>query len=455
MFSLIEYMDKATDNYGIDLTLYNKTFRYHIQSLSKDNPEVAKRLENAFDIENLQRNGLIVTVDKNEANQITFQPFLIDMFRHFDNKLIKSLSNAEYEGIRTNFARIDEQLSRTEINDKNDTFNELFSNLNTLLSDTLSLIKRNTDALTGSAERLSDYIDQVDTGTDLDNDSALNKLNELANLYERKVIPSLQFLNTDQRIAKQGTFGKLLRSIEDTLLAKYPKRAASIQYRHAEILSYYKDIKEVERTLLTYYKRHKRSREVFNVMESMFNELRDESIACHDGRLNHNHIPLVLNEKVTSVVLLANPLIGLKSINSTFGTKIQWCEHYAVEDLKEKVRSHMEMSGLESSTGIKDVAVNHGKLKSERAENRRKDRLYKLINSLVSIDGTPDIFKYVHEHLKNNLNDHSLVDALHGYRHFIGKPAVASKIKQTQEQIVIEHKGYKHVYWRRELKAAK
>jgi hypothetical protein len=454
VFDLIDHMDEKTDSYGIDLTRYNSTFRRYINKLkaSKTERTEAERLQIAFEIENLQQNGLIVSVDKNEANQITFQPFFIDMFRHFDNKRIKSLSNAEYEGIRTNFVRLCDELHQTEIHSNNENFNELYSNINSALSETLSLIKRNTDALKGSATRLAEYIDNIDLDESLHNSGALEKLEELAKLYERKVIPSLEFLNPEQRLVKQATFGKVLEDIEDQLIDKYPERSASIQYRHAEISGYYKDIKVVENTLLAYYKRHKRSRHVFNAMETLFNKLSAEALECHDGKLNKNYISLSLDEGKQSVSLQNNLLIGLKSNSQSSGTKIGWQSRFAVSDLKEAVRVYKEEIGQAEEVKVLKKQDRSNSLARKREENKRKAELIRVVNQLEKHVLVDDLFEYLHKTLKNHFDDYQLIDAMHGYRHFSNKPAVKNRLLQTTDYRTIAYQGKVHQYWRRTLK---
>lgn len=454
VFELIDHMDERADNYGIDLTRYHSTFRRYISKLksNKEESTEAERLQIAFDINNLQQNGLIVSVDKNVANQITFQPFFIDMFRHFDNKRLKSLSNAEYEGIRTNFVRLCDELRQTEIHSLNENFNELYSNINTALSDTLALIKRNTDALKGSATRLAEYIDNIDSDGSAHNHGSLEKLEELAKLYERKVIPSLEFLNPEQRLAKQATFGKVLAEIEDMLLARYPERSASIQYRHAEISGYYKDIKVVENTLLAYYKRHKRSREVFNAMETLFNALSKETQECHDDRLNSNYIQLSLEVGKQSIMLQNNSLIGLKSHGQLSSSKIGWKTNYAVSDLKESVRVYKESQGQDEELKVIKNIKNIDELIKKRDKNKRKASLIQAVNCLDTDIYIDDVFAFLHRTLKDSVDNYQLIDALHGYRHFSNKLEVKKRLQQTNEFKIVSYQGKTHHYWRRTLK---
>ncbi len=264
MFILIDEMDQSEANYGVNLHLYTSECRKLIKLLEKNDSTEAKRISYAFDITNLQHNGLIVGVDKNHSsNKITFQTFFIDLFRHLDNKRVKSLSNSDYETIRIDFLALLEKFKTIPLSNDNAEFTETYETLTQKLTDTLVLIKRNTDSLDGSAKRLSEFIDKVDNNSfNANSNPAIQKLEELANLYERKVIPSIEFLNPNQPIEGNNTFVRIIRQIEDLFADKFPKLATYIQYRHTAISSYHKDIKEIQRTLLSYYKRHKRSQDV-------------------------------------------------------------------------------------------------------------------------------------------------------------------------------------------------
>ena len=71
-----------------------------------------------------------------------------------------------------------------------------------------------------------------------------------------------------------------------------------------------REIREIQRTLLSYYKRHKRSRDVFNALENDFNKLKKETYQLHDGKMINNQIPL---SDLNSVIIRGNALKGLKS----------------------------------------------------------------------------------------------------------------------------------------------
>ncbi|MEY8216472.1 MAG: hypothetical protein RPR97_18555, partial [Colwellia sp.] len=60
MFTLIDEMDKSEANYGINFHLYTSECRKLIKLLESVDPADAKRITFAFDINNLQHNGLIV-----------------------------------------------------------------------------------------------------------------------------------------------------------------------------------------------------------------------------------------------------------------------------------------------------------------------------------------------------------------------------------------------------------
>lgn len=454
MFTLIDEMDQSEANYGINLHLYTSECRKLIKLLEKSDSAEAKRISYAFDISNLEHNGLIVGVDKNRnSNKITFQTFFIDLFRHLDNKRVKSLSNSDYETIRIDFLVLLDKFKTIPLSNDNTEFTEAYETLTQKLTDTLVLIKRNTDSLDGSAKRLSEFIDKVDSKLSNSNSNpAIQKLEELANLYERKVIPSIEFLNPNQLIEGNNTFVRIIREIEDLFADKFPKLATYIQYRHTAISSYHKDIKEIQRTLLSYYKRHKRSRDVFNALENVFNKLKKETYQLHDGKMINNQIPL---SDLNSVIIRGNALKGLKSYSNSFSSKIAWNDEYSVADLKEIVRVHKEKLNQDLSKPKQTSTIKNDDLKSKRLKKQKQLRIIKLINSLNVNSEYFDVFDAIHSLLVTSLDDYELIDSIHGYRNFIAKEKVKNRLIQSQDKKIITLSGYEHQYWRRSLKENK
>jgi len=454
MFTLIDEMDSSEANYGINLHLYTNECRKLIKLLESVDPADAKRISFAFDISNLQHNGLIVGLDKNHnSNKITFQTFFIDLFRHLDNKRVKSLSNSDYETIRIDFLALLEKFKSIPLSYDNYEFTETYETLTQKLTDTLVLIKRNTDSLDGSAKRLSEFIDNVDRKSLNSNaNPAIQKLEELANLYERKVIPSIEFLNPNQPIEGNNTFVRIIREIEDLFADKFPKLATYIQYRHTAISSYHKDIKEIQRTLLSYYKRHKRSRDVFNALENVFNKLKAETYQLHDGRMIHNQIPLT---DANSVIVKGNLLRGLKSFSNSFSSKIAWNDDYSVANLKELVRVHKEKLNQEVNKPKSSSKVKNDDLKNTRLKKQRQLKIINLVNSLNVDLVYYDVFDSIHALLATSIDDYELIDSIHGYRNFIAKQKVKNRLIQSQDKKVIILNGYEHQYWRRSLQESK
>lgn len=450
MFTLIDDMDSSEANYGINLHLYTSECRKLIKVLESVESADAKRVSFAFDINNLQHNGLIVGVDKNHrSNKITFQTFFIDLFRHLDNKRVKSLSNSDYEAIRIDFLALLEIFKSIPLSHDNSEFTETYETLTQKLTDTLVLIKRNTDSLDGSAKRLSEFIDNVDNESSNSNTNpAIQKLEELANLYERKVIPSVEFLNPNQPIEGNNTFVRIIREIEDLFADNFPKLATYIQYRHSAISSYHKDIKEIQRTLLSYYKRHKRSRDVFNALENVFNKLKTEAYQLHDGRMIHNQIPLT---DLNSVIVKGNLLRGLKSFSNSFSSKIAWNDDYSVANLKELVRVHKEKLNQEVSKSKSSSTVRNEDLKNTRIKRQRQLKIIELVNSLDVDLVYFDVFDSIHSLLATSIDDYELIDSIHGYRNFIAKQKVKNRLIQSQDKKVIILNSYEHQYWRRSL----
>ena len=454
MFTLIDEMDQSEANYGVNLHLYTSECRKLIKLLEKSDSAEAKRLSYAFDITNLQHNGLIVGVDKNHSsNKITFQTFFIDLFRHLDNKRVKSLSNSDYETIRIDFLALLEKFKTIPLSNDNAEFTETYETLTQKLTDTLVLIKRNTDSLDGSAKRLSEFIDKVDNNSfNANSNPAIQKLEELANLYERKVIPSIEFLNPNQLIEGNNTFVRIIREIEDLFADKFPKLATYIQYRHTAISSYHKDIKEIQRTLLSYYKRHKRSRDVFNALENVFNNLKKETYQLHDGKMIHNQIPL---SDLNSVIIKGNLVKGLKSFSNSFSSKIAWNNEYAVVDLKELVRVHKEKLNQDVSEPKQSSKVKNDDLKNKRLKKQRQLKIIELINGLDTNLAYFDVFDSIHSLLATSIDNYELIDAIHGYRNFIAKEKVKNRLIQSQDKKIVKLSGYKHQYWRRSLQENK
>ena len=95
---LIDYLDEQGEGDEIPFSVYFARIRRLISSM--DDEREQKRLRQIFEIENLQQAGLLIDMDRHRA-VISFESFVVDMFRHFDRGRLRELSSEQLEVLRT------------------------------------------------------------------------------------------------------------------------------------------------------------------------------------------------------------------------------------------------------------------------------------------------------------------------------------------------------------------
>tara|TARA_Y100000782_G_scaffold113938_1_gene148446 strand:+ start:140 stop:1534 length:1395 start_codon:yes stop_codon:yes gene_type:complete len=402
---LIDYLDEQEEGEEIPLSVYYERVRRLINSF--DDEREQKRVRQAFDIDNLQQAGLLIDHDRHRA-VVSFASFVIDMFRHFDNGRLRELSSEQLEALRTEQNLSLERLKECRILPGDEQFDDLLVVIFERLRNAQARIKQNISSLQGQAERLSKIVEEHDLN-DLEQTRRTQKaLEEINRIYQKHVLPTLQFLNEREHL-KIGL--PALTAVEEIASelesAGLPSVSQRVLFAKNSIRSYAKDVEVIRKTLERYVRQSDRQRHQYDCIEAAFNQLRDEFQLLHDGKLNNKYM-----DSEAEVFRAGRMFSGLKK--QRFDAKLDWngidhaqCfdEHLRVElpKLREKKRNALAKF---TDKDIRDQQDRYLMIKKRK------------IQSLMSNCDIParhdDIHQYVHEYLQEQLENYSLGDLLEG-----------------------------------------
>jgi len=193
MFRLIDYMDQ-NQRKDLPTQVFFNSIRIKLDSMGSK--KETERLNDAFDLGNLIKTGLISEFNKSRGT-IAFQPAVLDIFRLFDKERVRGLRSADLENIRIQLENAYQQLEALSFASDNLAFLEQHDHLFDLLRRINSQIQNNTDHLQHEADRLSKRLDHNQTLLSVDESRQHREMLALVKrIYDREIIPTLEFLNT-------------------------------------------------------------------------------------------------------------------------------------------------------------------------------------------------------------------------------------------------------------------
>lgn len=402
---LIDYLDEQEEGEEIPVSVYYERVRSLINSIEEERDQ--KRLRQVFEIENLQQAGLLVDHDRHRS-VISFASFVTDMFRHFDNGRLRELSSEQLEALRTDQNLSLERLKDCQILPGNEKFDDLLVVIFERLRASQARIKQNVSSLQGQAERLSKIVESHNL-SDLEQTRKTQKaLEEINRIYQKHVLPTLQFLNERENL-KQGlpalTAVDEIASVLET--AGLPTISQRVLYAKNSIRSYAKDVEAIRKTLERYVRQSNRQRHQYDCIEAAFNNLRDEFQQLHDGKLNNKYL-----NSDAEVFRAGRMFSGLKK--QRFEAKLDWHEIDHAQCFDEHLRVELPKLKEKQQKVLATFSVDDVRDKHERDLMIKKRKIQYLMSDCDIPTSHIDIHQYVHEYLQEKLEEYSLGDLLEG-----------------------------------------
>lgn len=403
---LIDYLDEQGEGEEIPFAVYYERIRRLVNTIDEERDQ--KRLRQIFEIENLQQAGLLTDLDRHRA-VISFATFVIDMFRHFDQGRLRELSSEQLEALRTDQNQSLTRIKECPILPGDEQFDDLLVVVFERLRHAQARIKQNVSSLQGQADRLSKIVEAHNLDDLEQTTKAQRALEEINQIYQKHVLPTLQFLNERESL-KHGlpalTAIEQIASLLDN--AGLPTISQRVLFAKNSIRSYAKDVEIIRKTLERYVRQSNRQRHQYDRIEAEFNQLKDEFRLLHDGKLNNKYL-----DAHSEVFRSGRMFSGLKK--QRFDAKLEWhetdhahcfAEHLRVELLKLRNKQEQSLAQLAGNGDNRD--------QQERALMLKKRRIQNLINDCKIPRQHTDIHQYIHDYLRKELTEYTLGDLLEG-----------------------------------------
>ncbi len=403
---LIDYLDEQQEGGEVPLSFYYERVRRAIQSVEQERDQ--KRLRQTLDIDNLAHSGLLMEVDRHRSVMV-FQPFVIEMFRHFDRSRLRELSSEQLEVLRSDLNNSLKRLQECHILQGDEEFEQVLVVLFERLRNAHARIKQNVLSLQGQADHLSKVVEEQDIADLEQTLKAKKALEEINQIYQKHVLPTLQFLNEREQIKTGFPALTAVEEIATTLQkAGMPSVSQRVLYAKNSIRAYAKDIEAIRKTLERYVRQSARQRHQYDCIESIFNKLRDEVLTLHDGKLNSKYLDSRLD-----VFNYGKIFAGLKKMR--FDARLEWgdinhaqCfdEHLRVALPKLRKNQESELARLDRQ--------NDDRYQQEQLLTRRKQHIQVLMESCEITQDETDVHQHIHGYLTERLDDYALPDLLEG-----------------------------------------
>jgi hypothetical protein len=438
MFKMIDYMDEH-QLYEIQIEVFIHTFKTKLNSLNEKKDK--DRLTEAFSKENLMKTGIISEWNKS-GNFIAFQPTILEIFRLFDKERMRGLRKPELEKIRVQLKAVYDQHKTLNFDIANPDFKENRQSLFLLLREISSQIDNNVQYLEYEVERLSKRLDTDNEILTLDKSQQIKKtLSEITDIYDRQIIPLLEFLNTHEnsKVKSPLTLIKDISALYD--MYGYENDAHYIQQYGLSITTYYKPIEKVKQSLQRYIHQERQQRLIYNAIEQAYLNLQELIKKTTTENLKDKYIFKSFNEYKLYFK-------GLKTHSAAQGAKIKWYERNHAFYFKEYL---IEKNARKRSNDISPpVKINQQNLINPNDILKRKIRM--LVKKCDIKPPVDDIYIELHHLFVENLQaDYQLQYLLYGVNYFKQLKKCKLQVRFERPQRKIEHNNKALEYNKREF----
>ncbi|MCX7092975.1 MAG: hypothetical protein NTY50_05945 [Methylobacter sp.] len=405
MFQLIDYMDQHQRK-DLPTEVFYNAIRAKFDSMGIKREK--DRLNDAFDLDNLLKTGIIAEANKSRGT-LAFQPAVLEIFRLFDKERVRGLRSVELENIRIQLENAYQLLEALNFADDNIAFLEQHDHLFDLLRRISSQIQNNTDHLQYEADRLSKRLDHDQALLSLHEARQHREiLTEVKRIYDREIIPTLEFLNTREYSKTKAP----LTVIDDISrlynIRGYENDSYYIDQYKLSILSHYKAVEKVKQALQRYLHQERQHRLTYNAIEQAY---------LHLQALAHSTFTESLNEKYIFKLLDADSIYfsGLKTHAAGQEACIAWHDRDHAIYFNEYL---INQNAKKRSNNPAEIKTFDSQQPNDR-HNAIKRRIEQLIKRFDIKPPVDDLYVAMHHFLLEQLQqDYQLNYLLYGISSF-------------------------------------
>lgn len=423
---LIDHMDKVGEGEEVRIALYQhlllelleRIWPAHKKRPAKDVPAERNKLEAALSIDNLERVGLLIHVDRARGVMV-FAPFIIEMFRHFDGARLRKLNSADYEVIRASFNRLYEVFIGRQFTGEHDLdFKEQVEALRKEVRRALSQMKECVSALQSRLDHLGEIVERMHHDNLDEVSAAREALSEINSIYLRNILPALEFLaeNLDLKDG-QPALRALAMTASHLERQGYRPLASSIYYQIEAIRSYRHDIEVIRGSLTRYVQQSEAQRLAYDRIEQAWNLLHGAVQSLHDGTLRGNQLagghPIFAHWPTFK---------GLKVWR--FDQKVEWPK----ENHRLRLTEHLRTELPKVRIPLAEPQIVKPRARAHQAGQREADeRLFHISRLMADWAAHPcdDLHDALNSYLGKHLPAYSLNDLLAGMNCLKSKEGIA------------------------------
>jgi hypothetical protein len=201
---LLDYMQQHETGYEVPETLYLQLYAKHISGDADEN--VASHLA----LDTLVANGVVVHNDRT-TGMLSFERVVVDLFCFIDVKRQRELTRADFESMRSQFyaATLQVQASRFLSED----YHEAMQSMLQVLSEIHSKIRQNVAALEAQADDVAVRYQRMQEPGSAESMTVL--YTQVSKLYDRYVLPCLEFINPSMQMQQTLTYSQCLDALMD------------------------------------------------------------------------------------------------------------------------------------------------------------------------------------------------------------------------------------------------
>ncbi|MBV1883867.1 MAG: hypothetical protein KUG82_19665 [Pseudomonadales bacterium] len=413
---LDHYSDRSKTVVGFQVSAYEAVVTDYLEKHVSQKTD-RSRINTALSLNNMDECGLLIFVD-DRRGQFALQRGLLQTIQNLDSKRIRELGQPDLDIIYAQMKKLyDYFIPKGRAYERYDpTFQENLATLIDSLQETLTKIDHNTRALEGSSKRLSEILESHDFNQMGMSDQVRSALDEVIRISKRNINPTLVFLN-EKAMAADASAMYLIRRIRESFeRTTFHSELATISTIEMKLLSYAEVIADVRRRMHRYVEMDRCQRELYNNIESRFNELYEAVVSRLDAKLTGKKIP---SDHV--IFECSRQFRGLAKWNSAKLTRslIALPDNTGDAYVHEYIRSKLDRAETLSSRK-KKPSQKDSTAKERYEKSSRLKRIKAVMLELDTNSASDDLYKAVHEHLVKNLEGYRLKD-IYDALPFVGK----------------------------------
>lgn len=428
---LVAYIEEHDGDVEIPIRLYRSLVREAVAIQAQQGTEIdCQRIRYTLDENNLLRERLIVRID-HARGTFVLASFVVDMLRHFDVGRMRGLSQAELEDLRDGLNQSLAAFQELPIDMKDDNFTDELRLLRRRIQDTLGKMQESIAALEAQGDHLADLVEQQDVGSLEGATEARRALEHINRIYQRYILPALEFLDPKTRF-KQGipAVTAIRRIALLTADSEFHALNEELQFSANAIHSYVKDIDALRLSLERYVRQDRLQRQQYDSVERAFNAIRIATEERHDDSFRNRYIP-VRHPAIQS----PGTFIGIKRMRFA---RLEWhdIDHRAsIEEFTDRrieaLRAERDQAG--------SVAIDPARFGLSAADLREQLRQHEIqahLEAWTIPEDCQDLHAALHDYLANRLEGYTLHDLLEALDWVMALPDFAYHARFPHHEIV-------------------